>query len=202
MLLYRARITGKFYAHHAYPCLVTGSQIPKGRGECSMHGVRRAEPNHFAQAVRQCKSCMIRVLFPEDEIQWGITMSRCHTVDKVTSRLLERMGRLHLSIQCDRHAGNKLADGIESRSNHDITSPNVNAGSSKLVREVNPHLYDDGVFVVPNGWPVMGSAGGPAVRGNEYKLTAMSAKARKAGGKEDSFCVLINDHERRIASAF
>jgi hypothetical protein len=126
----------------------------------------------------------------KDETQRGVSTPRCHTMANVASRSLRRNHVLSADNQQDRRAPNDGVNGVESRPNHDATWLCVNAGSSTLVGAVNPNLHDDGVPVILNGWPVMGSATGIKTgRGARYKLSVMAAKVWLAGGKGNSFSI-------------
>lgn len=44
-----------------------GLKIPKGRGECSMSGVRRRGDKAIVVHQRQCKTCMVKAKLPEPQ---------------------------------------------------------------------------------------------------------------------------------------
>lgn len=157
-----------------------GSVACTEKGEGS--GATRSQP--FARVSRIWLGCI-----PKDEIEWGRRRPLCHTVDKVAYRLLQTTAMALSSNQRSRHTPNEGANAVESQPKCDAGSRDVNTGSSTLVEAVNSHQYDDGVPILPNGWPVMGSAvGNQSSRGAEYKRTAMLAKAHIARGKGNSFC--------------
>lgn len=158
-----------------------GSVACTEQGEGS--GAIRSKP--FVRVSYEWLGCISK-----DETRRGVNTPRCHTMANVASRSLRWINVLSADNQQDRRAPNDGVNGVESRPNHDATWLFVNAGSSKLVGGVNPNLYDDGVPVVLDGWPVMGSAVGIKTdRGAGYKLSAMTAKVRLAGGKGNSFSI-------------
>ena len=139
---------------------------------------------------------------PEDETQLGMMIPRRHTVDNVASWFVQRGDVLLADNQPNQSTSNEEANGVESQPKYDATSLNESVGSPKLAMLITAGQHGDGGLIVPNGWPVIGSAVGiQSDRGDEYKSTAMKTKTHTLGVRRTVF-VSGQRHERRNASAF
>lgn len=159
-------------------------------------GVTRSEP------IVSVSHVWLRVSFLEDETQWGVNASQCHTVTNVARRSVQGVCVVLPLHPVYRHVPSEGINGVESQPVHDKTSLRCNCG-----------IASAGVtsFARSPAWrrsshstqgtrrsrralrrPVMGpAAGGPKARriGDRKKLPAMGAKADFSQGKENSNCV-------------
>ena len=136
---------------------------------------------------------------PEDEIQWGRTANRCHTMIKVAS---QSMLRSRFPFEAINWIGTSQMMGPkESKVDLSTTSKtslhSVNVGSPKQ----ESFLHGDGVLIVLKGLPVMGKAIRLVGFEDINKLTAMLTKHVSTRGEGEQFVFSVIQHERRTASA-
>jgi hypothetical protein len=144
----------------------------------------------------------LRVSFLEDETQWGVNASQCHTVTNVAYRC-SCGGMCCLPPHpTNRHIPNEGTNGVESQPNYDRSSLRYNCGiaSSGVVEWVHSPVWRRSSHITQGShqkWcnprrPVMGPAVGQQSTdriGERYKRPEMEAKAPLSEGKENSFCV-------------
>jgi hypothetical protein len=163
----------------------------KGRGTvaCREQG-RRSGTVRSQSFVRV--SCTWLGCISEDEIQWGVIRTRCYTTVYVASRQIQGGTCVDLCNQFSRHVFNEKINGIESQPKYSIASRSVNTRSPNLVRVVNAHQHGDGVPIVPNGWPVMGSAIGIQSGSSlQNKMSVMTPKPEVCEGKWGSSSIQL-----------
>lgn len=166
------------------------------------------------QPIASVSYIWLRVCFLEDETQWGVNASRCHTVANVSSRCSCRSMCCLPLHPTSRRASNEEVNGVESQPNYNASFIRRNCGivSAGVVEWFHSPAWrrssniTQGQYLKWCGprWPVMG----PAVDqrsidriGERYKRPVMEAKARFSEGKWNSLCN-PKKYERRNASAF
>lgn len=161
-------------------------------GQVVGSGIARRKPNgSVSHKWLRCIS--------EDEIQWGMTTTLCHTAIKVAYRLYGTIVILVPYPVISRHIFNEKSDGIKSQPKYDAAPHKRNTGSPSLAcRYCNDHQHGDGVPIVLNRLPVMGLAiGKQSNRRNSNKVTVMKPKKFFVWGKWNSFCAAITN-EREV----
>lgn len=159
-------------------------------------GVTRSEPTVSVSHI------WLRVCFLEDETQWGVNASQCHTVNNVAYRFSCGSMCCLLPHPADRHVSNEEINGVESQPVYDESSLRCNCGiaSAGAVEWFHSPAWRRSSHITQGlhrnrcspRWPVMGPAVGQRSTdriGERHKRPAMEAKPQLSEGKENSLCI-------------
>ncbi len=163
----------------------------KRRGSVACTAKSRRSGTIRSQPSARVSHIWLGCIFPKTRPSGAQLVTQCHTMVKVAFRLLPAHVAGALDSQRSRRTSNEGVNGVKSQPKYDVCSHDVNMGSPTLVLPVqSAYQNGDGAPIVPNSWPVMGSAvGNQSDRSDKYKLLATAAKACAAGGKWSSLCI-------------